>query len=617
MKVDMTGRLKELRFRNSTDAAIRKAARSEDVATFRRLVSSSLSKARKRFNKGFEATPFVAAWSACLADSDVDSELSALLADVRPGRVKKKGKTAAADVQRVAAWLIETLAADAHNATPFTVLVAAELLLRYSKQLSDDEFTTIYVALANSELCVPNDEPSADQSDTAAVSQLVMRAEIPFVLSLLLAALQTTKALSGSGSRAAARALDEATDTDGTLHADVTRVADQWAAAFVRMSGWAAAFDTPWGTQKTLDRWDATIAGYAALITPDGLITQTEPHSPTTGSAAVDTPLQILRHAARLGGTAPGSAVSALLRKPAKSGKKKGRSGASKAERRHLFSDQSDWAESALLRSGTALDADVMGLFWNGEVPSLALAALGTRIFSGPWNSCVKVNGTERHTAGDWVCTCWFQDREVAFAELESGSDDGLRHVRHVMLSLDQHFAVVTDSVTSPERDAEVSCSTDLLLAPSLEAESNTITRDLLLQSDCHAVRAVPAWLDDDRVHQAPGQCEVQGRMLHLTANGRGGVTMPLVLDWHPERTACDADWNRLTVTEERAVSSQQQAAGFRVRIGNLQLLLYRSLRRGEGLRAVLGLHTSNETVYGHIQNDGDIAPLVLVESEA
>ena len=92
---------------------------------------------------------------------------------------------------------------------------------------------------------------------------------------------------------------------------------------------------------------------------------------------------------------------------------------------------------------------------------------------------------------------------------------------------------------------------------------------------------------------------------------------MPLVFDWHPDRAIYDADWSQLTVTEDRRVATSQEASGFRVRVGKLQLLLYRSLREGDDMRAVLGLHTSNETVYGRVRRNGDIAPLVLVESEA
>ena len=112
------------------------------------------------------------------------------------------------------------------------------------------------------------------------------------------------------------------------------------------------------------------------------------------------------------------------------------------------------------------------------------------------------------------------------------------------------------------------------------------------------------------------GRCEKQDGHLIAVAEGVGGVTAPLVLDWHPERQAQDADWNRLTVTESRVVSPSQVAAGFRIRLGKHQLLIYRSLQPAEAPRAVLGQHTTDETVYGRVRKSGNVSPLVLVDGD-
>jgi len=185
-----------------------------------------------------------------------------------------------------------------------------------------------------------------------------------------------------------------------------------------------------------------------------------------------------------------------------------------------------------------------------------------------------------------------------------------------VMLSLTQRLAVVTDTVTCDDPDAEIEFESRLSLAAQATVTCDTVTRELLLGCEDQVVRAIPAWLDDDRVQHALGDCRAVQNELVLQSQGRGGVCAPLVLDWHPERHRYDADWNRVTVTEERQVQSSDQAAGFRVRIGPLQLLLYRSLRAGETLRAVLGYHTASETMYGRVNNKGRIDPLVIVESD-
>ena len=55
-------------------------------------------------------------------------------------------------------------------------------------------------------------------------------------------------------------------------------------------------------------------------------------------------------------------------------------------------------------------------------------------------------------------------------------------------------------------------------------------------------------------------------------------------------------------------------ASGHRLRIGDHQIVVYRSLLRNDELRTVLGYHTAHETMIGLFDKDGDIHPLVLVE---
>jgi hypothetical protein len=78
-------------------------------------------------------------------------------------------------------------------------------------------------------------------------------------------------------------------------------------------------------------------------------------------------------------------------------------------------------------------------------------------------------------------------------------------------------------------------------------------------------------------------------------------VTMPLALDWHPDRSVAPADWCRLTVTEARRIVGPGEASGFRLRVGRRQVLLYRSLVAPGTSRAVLGLHTWHETVFSRV----------------
>ncbi|MEQ9407712.1 MAG: hypothetical protein RIK87_08280 [Fuerstiella sp.] len=608
--------LADLKFRNSAHPSLRKAAAGGDAVAFSAALQKSLAAAHKRFEKRFSDTPFVAAWSAAIAATDSDRQLSGLLADV----VRPHGKKRQKQLQPVIDHVAAACGSPDAELSGFSTIVAAELMLRYMDCLTADQTVTVFCRLARVDAGSPVEDPLPATPQVAdSISQLIAGGEVAMVLSLLQESLSTSKSRHGIGARQLAGSLEDATDTDGTLRAALARRLDEWLAPFVRVAGWAKAIRSDWAGRKMLKRWDGLLKQTCLLVTPDGFITQ-------PGRSDFDAPYEtesgiiVLHHALRLSAVSAGSAVRTLVGqvvagKPQKAKKRT----AGSPSRRNVTrcSEESDWAESAVLRNALRLDADVMQLDWDEPCPHLNLTALGTRILEDRWQSSIRVNGELHQPAGDWVCTCWFEDKEVVFAELESGSENGIRHVRHAMLALQQHFAVLTDTVTSPDAAAQIEFASELQLAAGTTTEANTITRELLIHSDGPSLRAVPTWLEDDRVCQAAGALSADDRRLQLSAVSPGGVTLPLVLDWHPERVASAADWNRLTVTEERRRLTARDAAAFRVRIGNLQLMLFRSLRRGESLRAVLGHHTPHETVYGRVRKNGTIAPLVMVDSDA
>ena len=539
--------LSALRFRNSADASLKAAAKSSAAAAFKTAFNKSVSKRRKRFDKEFSATPLLAVWSV---DSWADKDDPVIPHLGRIARAASEGAQQAAIND-----LVDVVADAFSNArgipSPIQIIVAAELIVRYGKLFSDTQFASVFVSLALLDVHRwVESSPTAKDDSPPEIASIIQSAEVPQILSMLLESLQISKAWGGPGVKQTAAALDASTDNDGTLTAPLARRADSWLAPFVRISAWSHVYKTEWATKTTQNRWGSVVERLTELVTSDGLITHTHDNESSTGFRALES-TTLLAAAARHAGLGAASPVVSLLNGVGRRKKK-----SKKQSNSVRASNQSDWAESAVLRRGMTVDSDVIYLDWDENDPHLSLAVLGTKFFSGDWTTKILVNGTEHENAGSWVCTCWFEDKEVAFAELESGSGDGIRHVRHVMLSLKEHFALITESVTSPNASDEIQVTSQLKVVDGIASESNTITRELLLQSDVQTTRVVPVWLEDDRIHQAMGDCVAEGDSLQMTATSVGGLTMPLLLDWHPERMAFDADWNRLTVTEDRRVAT-------------------------------------------------------------
>ena len=590
--------LSSLEFRRSCSTSVQTAARQEDAEQFQRLMLNQQRTARRRLEKLMQPATSAVLWSSkLLAESDMDRELSLL--------PKSRGRR-----RRAFRQLLENI--QLSGGSPISLLAAAESLLVRGESFSATDFATLYCRLA--QLVRTQILPDTPDEGSKDVRTLVCAGEIPWILSLLTGDLKGAQARRTAAARVLRQGLEAATDTDGMLHADLVSQADQWLAPFVRATLWGDAFGKRWTTDADRERLQDTVCFCVTLVVPGGLVTR-PPENPGGGDA---TKMETMEHAVRCVGLRNSAPESALIQSLHRG--KRATKGSRTHQRKSASSNQSDWAEAALLRSALTIDADTALITWPNADVRIHLAVLGTPLLSGSWQSYATVNGKMFASENEWTCSCWFVDEEAAFLELESelGESDvaeSVRLVRHVMLSMEDRSAVICESASCSDAEAEIEFESRLPLTANPLAVTNSITRDVVLHAGCVSTRVIPAWLEDDRLQHAMGTCEKHEEALVSTARGRGGVTVPVVLDWHPERLAQDADWTRLTVTERRRPSGGQQAAGFRVRVGRQQLLIYRSLQTSEVPRAVLGMHTSNETVYGRVKKSGEVAPLVLVES--
>src|SRR5690606_31253862 len=155
-----------------------------------------------------------------------------------------------------------------------------------------------------------------------------------------------------------------------------------------------------------------------------------------------------------------------------------------------------------------------------------------------------------------------------------------------------------------------------LPIAAQVTAGDNRWTRELTLRAGKLKARAYPLGLPQDRIEKADGRLASENGQLVLEQTGTGGLYMPLVIDWPPQRQREPAVWQRLTVAEDGRRLPPHTACGQRLRIGRHQWLFYRSLQAGQTGRTVLGHHTLHETVIAEFTSAGEVEPIVMVESE-
>jgi hypothetical protein len=278
-------------------------------------------------------------------------------------------------------------------------------------------------------------------------------------------------------------------------------------------------------------------------------------------------------------------------------------------------SNQSDFARFALLRSDWSVQADSVALAHHRQYPQLDVTTAGRPLIHGDWTLKLTIGGDPVELADEWSCVCWQSDPDADYIELQMQGPGKLRVERIVMLSRTRKFLLLADSISGvPHKRIEY--ESQLPLAENLEGRIQMPTREIQLTAKGFRAKAYPLALPQDRVLSTPHDFTMQDGQLTLTQLAEGeGLFAPVILDWDAGRSRGQAEWRSLTVTEDGRVVRPDIAAGHRLKVDGLHLLVFRSLKNTGCSRAVLGHHSWNETVIASIDKNGDVDPILMVES--
>ncbi len=643
--------LRNLPVSRKADAALREAVNSDNSAAFQKWYGEFLSKARKRIRKILSDRQVLALWSENSMElTSRERELS-----VNLDRTKDLfTKSARSKSERASSTLETILSQWCSDGTgplgSWEAVCVSEMLIRGGQLLKPETFASCLSIVARGMLNEPLgglfSESESENDSENPLRQVIARGEAPFVCSLLLEPIGGTENLRQSGVGVLHSLLTGSTDADGIVHASMLPELAEHLAPVARSTFWAKVFKTSLWNNELTPRIDLVVQRAAMLVVPPATAAETDESA--AQKLELSEVIELLLDATDNKFDAP---VRKLLKKSnrpvkritspgrfrapreeddaepedsqdaaasAKKSKQKEKSKAKeKSEKPELaISWQSDSSFHAVLRSSVKNDADAISVDWHTSNVQVRMTAGGVPLINGTWTWSVRLGDEAIAAPLNWKCSCWFNDPECVFLELEAENTNGQRCIRQIMLVPYERFAMFTDSATTGAGDTRIQLTTSLPLAEGYSVVSDSITRELTLCHPPAQVRVFPVWMEDDRIQHALGQFREHDGQLEMTGPGQGGVTIPVAIDWHPDRSGLPADWCRLTVTENRRIVGNHEAAGFRVRVGEFQVLGYRSLKAGANSRAVLGLHTWDETVFTRItRKNGPMRPLVEVES--
>ena len=500
---------------------------------------------------------------------------------------------------------------DGDGPSAVELLAILQALMLLTSSLEPVIAWRLWRAVFSASLVFGSDGTQDRDKTLSADQQLVLNAELPWQIGLLFSDIDGATSRSRAGRELANSELLDHTDEDGTPKADLLDRFPCWLASLVRCADSAERFGKRLWTSEARRRLASLVRVVAPFCLSDGQIAL----SRDTGSTTVS----IVRAATQLAGLAadthPHRFLLGVDPTTADRRSKRGDGAETGQKDETPLATQSDWAQVACLRSDWTPGAGTVVVAHDRPIPRIHVAADGKSLVSGDWGLSVSIDGSLQSFSNNWECVCWHSDEDADFLELQV-QQQGFRIERHVLLSRTDNFLLLADAL-SADRECRIDYESSLSLNGRISAEPAFEWREYALRRgrQC-AARVYPVALPRDRMVEASGELTDEEDQLVLRQTVvSDGLYVPLVVDWEPRRRFRSAEWRTLTVSEAGRAVSSGVASGHRLQIGDLHLLIYRSLKKAPGAsRSVLGHHTRYETVVGKFDGTGEVKPVLLVE---
>lgn len=439
---------------------------------------------------------------------------------------------------------------------------------------------------------------------------LLRNCELPWLAGVVFAGVKGSEKLRLAGSELLEQELYERTDDHGAPHADLLPRLPLWLAVVTRILQTSALEEIPVWDADAAEHYRSLIEKIAPLIRPDGTFAVSRVQMADAREFA-----EAVLWASGWPDTE--AALRTLLTPPRRATKRLAAPKPGVPARRPPAEicicpvNQSDDAGWGVLRTHWGAHADRVTVTHDQPAMNVEFSVQGQTIMDGEWYSEITIGDKTTPFRGDWYCVCWQTDQDADYIEMQLFIRGVVRIERQILLSRTRQFCMIAESLGDIKGE-QFSYRTRLPLVAGIKSTTNPSTREVQLQAGGVPLRVFPVTLPDRKVVGTPGQF---GTDFSFQTTARGGAWYnPILIDWAPARRTAEATWKSLTVAEQQKVLQPEFASGHRVKVGNHQWLIYRSLRQSIEPRSVLGHQTRYETVIGAVEPNGDITPLMLVE---
>ncbi|QGJ72423.1 Hypothetical protein PBC10988_41440 [Planctomycetales bacterium 10988] len=286
----------------------------------------------------------------------------------------------------------------------------------------------------------------------------------------------------------------------------------------------------------------------------------------------------------------------------------------SKKPRSEAF-NHSEWAGLTLMRGDWNRSSVLFALNYHQSTFRTEFIWGHQSFWQGEEVLTLSIEGKELSPQTEWEPTCWYEDEEVQYLEIEAPFSETIRVQRQFVFAPKDGFLLMGDAILS-EEVGKFHYKRVWPISSGVVVNFSSQHQDFQLSGAQRQARVLPLGIPEwksDRTKK--GTVHVDEKKLELTYETESSrFFLPIWFDYSQTRIQVPLTWRKLTVAESLQVVGEDTAVGYRIQIGKKQWLLYRSLINSIP-RTVLGQHLENEFLVARFSKKGTTETIVEIEA--
>ena len=254
----------------------------------------------------------------------------------------------------------------------------------------------------------------------------------------------------------------------------------------------------------------------------------------------------------------------------------------------------------------------------------LEVAVQNEPILCGLWTFDVRLGSKALLPDGKWTKICEHTEKGCDYTEIELHLTGNYRLQRSLLVNHKDKVLLLCDTILADEEQhthASLFYQTEFYVSPKLRAKTSTETTEIKFRSASQPISAfrvlplaLPEWQTIKQPRFTKGTLTESDGTLVLRQESTGkALFAPLFFDLDTNRLNKRYTWRQLAVGENLQRVQDDQAAGYRVQLGQEQFLLYRSLTP-QANRTILGHNLIDDFCFARFDPETGVDPLIAVE---